>query len=156
MDRTCGYVTKLTETNMNTIQKGVVTELQCQLDFTKLGYVVSQPITPCRYDSLVDLGNKIIKVQCKSCHSIDDNNTAVQFECRSTRNVKQGDYSNHRKYLETEIDYFYTTYNGQGYLIPVQECSTSKILRFASTSNNKNISWATNYEIQKVLMEVSK
>lgn len=156
MDRTCGYVTKLTEKNMNTIQKGVVTELQCQLDFTKLGYVVSQPITPCRYDFLVDLGNKIIKVQCKSCHSIDDNNTAVQFECRSTRNVKQGDYSNHRKYLETEIDYFYTTYNGQGYLIPVQECSTSKILRFASTSNNKNISWATNYEIQKVLMEVSK
>lgn len=141
---------------MNTIQKGVVTELQCQLDFTKLGYIVSQPITPCRYDFLVDLGNKIIKVQCKSCHSIDNNNTAVQFECRSTRNVKQGDYSNHRKYLETEIDYFYTTYNGQGYLIPVQECSTSKILRFASTSNNKNISWATNYEIQKVLMEVSK
>lgn len=141
---------------MNTIQKGVVTELQCQLDFTKLGYIVSQPITPCRYDFLVDLGNKIIKVQCKSCHSIDNDNTAVQFECRSTRNVKQGDYSNHRKYLETEIDYFYTTYNGQGYLIPVQECSTSKILRFASASNNKNISWATNYEIQKVLMEVSK
>ena len=129
---------------------------QWQLDFTKLGYIVSQPITPCRYDFLVDLGNKIIKVQCKSCHPIDDNNTAVQFECRSTRNVKQGDYSNNRKYLETEIDYFYTTYNGQGYLIPVQECSTSKILRFASTSNNKNISWATNYEIQKVLMEVSK
>ena len=40
---------------MDTIKKGTITELYCELDFTKLGYVVSQPITPCRYDFIVDL-----------------------------------------------------------------------------------------------------
>lgn len=141
---------------MDTIQKGTVTELCCALDFTKLGYIISQPLSPCRYDFIVDTGNNFIKIQCKSSHPIDTLETAIKFECRSTRNVKQGDYSQHRRYLADEIDYFYTSYKGQGYLIPLAECSTSKILRFTSTSNNKNISWAKNYEIEKILSEVSK
>ena len=157
MERTHGYVTELTEKEMNTIQKGILTELQCQIDFTKLGFNVSQPILPCRYDFVIDLGNKFIKVQCKTSHPIDENITGIQFECRSTRNVKSGIYNDHRKYTEDEIDYFYTSYNNQGYLIPIQECSTNKILRFSSINQNKNINWAYNYEIDKILQEeVSK
>lgn len=143
---------------MDTIQKGVITELQCQIDFLRLGYLVSQPISPCRYDFLVDLGNKIIKIQCKSCHSIDKEETGIKFECRSTRGVKQGSFTEHRKYLASEIDYFYTTWKGVGYLIPVSECSSSKTLRFKEPKggNKTNINLATNYEISKQLEEVDK
>ena len=153
-DRAHGYVTKLIyKKNMDTIQKGVITELQCQIDFTKLGYVVSQPISPCRYDFVIDVDGKFIRVQCKSCHPIDEECSGVKFECRSTRNVKQGDYSNHRKYLDTEIDYFYTCWNGIGYLIPVSQCSTNKTLRFTKPKNGNvsNISYAKDYEITNIL-----
>ena len=143
---------------MDTIQKGVITELQCQIDFLKLGYLISQPISPCRYDFLVDLGNKIIRVQCKSCHSIDEEGTGIKFECRSTRGVKQGNFTEHRKYLSSEIDYFYTTWEGVGYLIPVSECSSSKTLRLKEPKggNVTKINLAKDYEISKQLEEVDK
>ena len=141
---------------MDTIQKGTITELQCQLDFTKLGIVVSQPISPCRYDFVADINGKFIRIQCKSCHPIDEDISGVTFECRSTRNVKQGQYDNHRKYLDTEIDYFYTNWNGQGYLIPITECSTRKTLRFIAPKNNASsiVHYASDYEVEKILMEV--
>lgn len=154
MERPHGYVTKLIyKIVMDTIQKGVVTELQCQIDFTKLGYIISQPISPCRYDFVVDVNGKFIRIQCKSCHPIDEECSGIMFECRSTRNVKQGDYGNHRKYLETEIDYFYTCWDGVGYLIPISQCSSSKTLRFKMPRNGAktNINFAADYEIAKIL-----
>lgn len=134
----------------NTLFKGTITELQCQMDFTKLGYVVSQPIVPCRYDFLVDIGNTIIKVQCKTCHPENEGST-IRFECRSTREVKSGEFA-HRKYTTDEIDYFYTTWQGIGYLIPVTECSTSKSLRLTQAkNNNQSVNYAHDYELQKTL-----
>ena len=52
-----------------------------------------------------------------------------------------------------EIDYFYTCYNKQGYLIPISEVGIrSKTLRFSSDqSKNLAISWAKDYEIKKIL-----
>lgn len=151
MDRTSGYVTKLTYRNkMDSLQKGIITELQCQLDFIKLGYIVSRPIVPCRYDFLVDIGDTIIKVQCKTCHS-NDNGDTIRFECRSTREVKSGEFA-HRKYTENEIDYFYTTWNNIGYLVPVNECSTTKSLRLTAPKNNyQKVNFASDYELTKTL-----
>ena len=51
-----------------------------------------------------------------------------------------------------QIDYFATWYKGKVYLIPVEECSTSKTLRFAPPSNNnQNYNKAENYEIENVI-----
>ena len=135
---------------MDSIEKGVCTELYCQLDFTKLGYIVSQPIKPCRYDCLVDLGNKIIRVQCKTSRQVDEG--SIQFECRSSKKVKSTEFE-HRKYLENEIDYFYTYWDGQGYLVPVQECSTTKKLRFLPPKNGQKtgITFASEYTVEKTL-----
>lgn len=150
MDRPRGYVTKITIDIMNSIDKGVCTELQCQLDFTKLGYIVSQPIKPCRYDFLIDLEDSIIKVQCKTSRMIDEG--SIQFECRSSKKVKSTEFE-HRKYLKCEIDYFYTYWDGKGYLIPVQECSTTKKLRFLPPKNGQKtgITFASEYTVEKTL-----
>lgn len=140
---------------MDTIQKGVMTEIQCELDFIRLGYIVSKPIYPCRYDYLVDIGTKIIKIQCKTSHEID--NGAIMFCCRSSRGVKQGK-TEHRNYTSDEIDYFYTSWEGKGYLVPVSECSSSKTLRFIQpkTGNHTKVSMATEYEIVKTLERSEK
>lgn len=135
---------------MNSLQKGTITELQCQLDFIKLGYIVSQPIAPCRYDFLVDIGDAILRIQCKTCHPTN-NGDAIRFECRSTREVKSGEFA-HRNYTSNEIDYFYTTWNGIGYLVPVTECSSSKCLRLVPPKNNQlNVNFACDYELKKTL-----
>ena len=133
---------------MNSIQKGTLTELQCQYDFIKLGYLVSQPISPCRYDFIVDIGKALIKVQCKTAHLVE--NETIRFECRSGRGVKNGFL--HERYSKQQIDYFYTCWQNIGYLIPVEECSTSKSIRLNKTGIiYKNSTYAEDYTIEKTL-----
>ena len=43
---------------------GRTTELECQLAFTKLNIVISQPITPdSRYDYIADIDNKLYRIE---------------------------------------------------------------------------------------------
>lgn len=138
--------------NENT-QKGLMTELFCQLDFTKLGIMLSAPIVAdCRYDYIADINNNLIRIQCKTC-SVNDEETYIKFKSRSIMSNTKENLS--RKYSKDEIDYFYTCYNGQGYLINVNETSNEKILRLHACKNNqgKNINWAKDYELQKILQK---
>lgn len=137
---------------MNTTkQKGLVTELLCQLDFSKLGILLSAPITEdSRYDFIADVNGNLIRIQCKTC-SVTENGEAIEFATRSIQlNSKR---TNVRTYSKKEIDYFYTSYVGQGYLIPVEKANTSyKILRLDNTSHVlSTMDWARNYKIQDVL-----
>ena len=119
--------------------------------FTELGFLILSPSSEdSRYDFVVDIGNKFLRIQCKTC-SPNDNETAITFSCRSTRSTTQENIS--RRYTKDEIDYFYTYYNNKSYLIPVEECSTVKTLRFISSSSNQKdkISFASDYEIKTIL-----
>ena len=139
---------------IDSIKRGAITELYCQLHFLSLGYEVSAPISPCRYDFLVDLGSKIIRVQCKTARPTTDEQEigSIIFECRSSRNARQGNHE-HKNYTKDEIDYFYTCWDGKGYLVPIEECSSSKTLRLKPAKNGvvKGMSFATDYEIEKIL-----
>jgi len=115
-----------------------------------LGFIVNQPIRPCRYDFVIDLGTKFIKVQCKTSHLADTVGKAIMFSCQSTRNAKTG-RTNRVSYTKDEIDYFYTCWEGQGYLVPVNQCSDSKTLRFEAKTPIKTMCWASDYEIEKIL-----
>ena len=43
-------------------QKGLITEIQCQYDFSKYGILLSQPIFPdSRYDFIADINGKFYK-----------------------------------------------------------------------------------------------
>ena len=67
------------------IKKGLLTELRCELDFTNLGYVVSKPITAdSRYDYIVDINGRLLKIQCKTGAAYDAEETAFSFLCCST------------------------------------------------------------------------
>jgi hypothetical protein len=87
---------------------------------------------------------------------MDEDCSVIKFECRSTKNVKKGEYDNHRKYSEDEIDYFYTCWNNVGYLIPVSECNTLKTLRLKPPKKNTGLdpNFAKNYEIENVVAKI--
>lgn len=133
-----------------TTQKGLITEIECQKDFASLGILLSQPIiNDSRYDFLADIQGKIIKIQCKAASSVDDENSAIMFNC-SSKNWNNGEYHSY----VNDIDYFYTSWNGQGFLIPVKDAGTrSTTLRLIAkkVNNNPNTKWAKDYEIERIL-----
>lgn len=142
-----------------TQQKGLTTELHCLQDFTNLGYQCLTPIgDSCKYDIAVDLGTKIIRIQCKhSRWSTDTVKKETAFEiatyCQTTNTKKTTRY----KYSDNEIDYFYTWFNGQGYLVSIKE-ATGLTFRwryeYPSSGQKQNIHIANNYKIEEVCKEL--
>ena len=132
-----------------TKQKGLITELQCELAFSEIGILLSKPIVEdSRYDYIADLGDHFIKIQCKTS-SVGENDDYIVFSTRSTR--VNSTETIQRSYTKDEIDYFYTYYNGKSYLVPVEECSSAKKLRFNPPQNNQNYNKAENYELITIL-----
>lgn len=137
----------------NTI-KGVLTELQCQRDFIAKGILVSQPITQdSKYDYIVDIDNKLYKIQCKSS-SISELGDYIRMKTKSTniRTMKDTYYSSE------DIDYFYTCYDDKSYLVPVEKAGHGETtLRFFSSNpKNPNIRWASDYEFDKILSQIKE
>ena len=133
---------------------GNITELEVLTYITKLGYQVSIPFGDReRYDQIWDINGKLLRVQVKTSHEIDDG-AAVAFSCRSSQRSK-GKTKNTR-YRDTEIDYFATIWQGRCYLVPIQETSTEKVLRFAPPKNGqiKGITFAKDYEFEKVVNKI--
>ncbi len=142
---------------LETKQKGLVVELECITYLYKLGYQVSTPYGEnSRYDLIVDINGKLIRIQCKSC-VLGGDGDFIHFRCVSVR--KNTQKTRRRKYTSEEIDYFATYYDSQCYLVPVKECSTEKSLRFNPPKNGqrKGISFAEDYtaekQIEKILNE---
>ena len=81
----------------------------------------------------------------------DETKSLIEFSCRSSHRV-QGKCV-HEKYTAKDTDFFATTYEGKCYLVPQNECSTSKKLRLLPPANGqvKGISFAKDYEIQNVI-----
>ena len=136
-------------------QKGNLTELQCLTAFYEQGCHVSLPYGEnSRYDMIVDVNGKLLRVQVKTSSLKKEDENAIEFSCRSTRVNSQGVVSN--RYTSNEIDYFATFWKGVCYLIPITECSVSKTLRFVPPKSGqiKGISFAKDYELQTQLNKI--
>ena len=132
-----------------TKQKGLLTELQCQTYFTKLGYNVSIPLgEDCRYDMIVDIKGKLLRIQVKTCQIRP---TGIEFSTRSTQNNSQIIKSN--IYNIDEVDYFATFWNDKMYLIKIDDCqSTSRTLLFQKKIQNQgDVYFIEDYEAEKTL-----
>ena len=139
---------------LNSKQKGNITEIQCMSSFLKLGYNVLTPFGDCeRYDFVADVKNRFLKIQCKSASS-KDNGKSITINCRSTH-YRDG-HCIHEKYNKEQIDYIATYWNEKCYLIPVEECGNSRILRFSDTKNSQKerISFAKDYELESILKNI--
>ena len=140
---------------LNTHFKGKITELQVAQSFLALGYQVSQPlVSDSRYDFIVDISDKLYKIQCKTSSEIIEENTVLGIKFKTVR--QSGSKSTNwtrTKYGENEIDYFATSYKGICYLVPLSECSNEKTLRIVPPRNGqiKGISFLKDYELSEVL-----
>lgn len=142
-----------------TQQKGLTTELHCLQDFTELGYQCLIPFgDSCKYDIAVDLGSKIIRIQCKHARwSTDTAQKQTAFEiatCCQTTNTKK---TTRYKYSENEIDYFYTWFGGQGYLVSIQEATGVSFrwrYEYPASGQKQNIHIANEYQVKEVLERV--
>ena len=129
---------------------GTITELKCITYFLELGYTISVPQNPTRYDFILDTGNNLLKIQVKTAHEKDG---AISFETCSNHITSTGTT---RQNYQNQIDYFCTWYDNQCYLIPIQECGNrTKSLRLVPPKNGqiKNICFANQYIAKEVLMK---
>lgn len=137
---------------MDSKQIGNITELEVLTYITKMGYQVSIPFGDReRYDQIWDINGKLLKIQVKTSHPVDNEENGIIFSCRSNTRV-QGKIK-HSRYTANEIDYFATFWKGQCYMVPISETSTDKTLRFNPPKNGqrKGISFAKDYTVEEVL-----
>ena len=136
---------------MNTNQIGKITELEVLLYMQKLGYSISIPFgDKDRYDQIWDINGKLLRIQVKTSHWADEEHACIKFSCKSSYQRKAGAKSN--KYSKEEIDYFATYWEGKCYLVPVEECSTEKKLRFKTPKTNiSTCNFAKDYEVEEAL-----
>lgn len=138
-----------------TLIAGDVNELNCILAFEKRGYYTSIPFSAsCRYDVIVDIEGQLLKIQCKSSHFYQGDETCI--ELNTTRSTTNTQSTKRYTYSKDEIDYFYTNFKGYDFLIPVEETSTSKILRLQAPKNNQfeQVNIATDYLLDNVLESI--
>lgn len=142
------------EVNLTTQLKGKITEMQVATYLLQQGYVVSQPLVDTRYDFLLEVQDKILKIQVKTSSAVmneDNEIEAIEFKTCNTHTNAQGTINRNYK---GQIDYFATFYDNICYLIPIEECgSRSKKLRILPPKNNqiKGINYLKDYQIEKIL-----
>lgn len=137
---------------MNTQVQGAITEQKCFLKCIEYGYQVSKPLFDnARYDFILDTGIKLLKIQIKTSHWIDDEHSSFAFNGYSQHSTGEG--NKRMKYTNKEIDYFMTERDGQFYLYPAQnEGFVEKRLRILPTKNT-NVSWAKDYLFEEVIKD---
>ncbi len=138
---------------------GNTNELQCIIAFLQLGYQCSIPYgNSAKYDFIVDIGKTFIRIQCKTASWVTDTKEEkVAFNiatCCQTTNTKS---TTRHKYSSEEIDYFYTWFEGQGYLVSIKE-ATGVTFRwryeYPSTGQKQGIHIADDYKIEEVLSTI--
>ena len=105
--------------------KGDTNELRCILDFQKRGFYCSLPFSgSCVYDMIVDINDKLYKIQCKSS-AYRNGSLTVNLQRQTTNTKETVKYC----YKTSEVNYFYTSYNNFSFLVPNTGKYTTLYLR---------------------------
>jgi hypothetical protein len=129
------------------VDVGLRSETAILAALVKRGYTVLLPWNVnCRYDLVIDLGDRLLRAQCKTGRL---RNGAVEFATRSTRANRRGCFT--RNYVG-EIDLFlvYCPQNTGVYVVPADAAPQSGMtLRIDTTLNgqSQHVNWAADYEL---------
>lgn len=136
---------------LSTQFKGTITEMQVALALLERGLTISRPLVESRYDLVLEYQGKFYRIQIKTSRLKEDK-TGITFNT-SNSHINTKGVSN-RNY-KGDADFFATYYNGDCYLIPVDNCgSRSKTLRITETKNGQTagISFLKDYTVEKILL----
>ena len=134
-----------------TLLKGRITELRCELWFLEHGFLVSTPELPYQYDFIVDKNGKLVKIQVKTSHYDDG---GFCFNTSSMTHNANG-YTQ-RLYSEDAVDYFMTVWENECYLVPFSQASkrATKIRTEPTKSGQKKgIKFAEDFLAEKIFIE---
>lgn len=137
---------------MDTKRRGIITEIETMMAFVKQGYPVLIPYgNNERYDYVVDVNGRFIRIQVKSAFTRDGGKT-FKFDARSNK-LGASYKAYHTYYSSDEIDYFATSWNGKCYLLSVDDCKSGAVLRMLPPEryNQYDVRWAEDYELEKVI-----
>ena len=136
---------------MNTKRLGNIGEIKTIAKLVEMQIPVYQAFGDIeKADLVADFNGKLNKIQVKTSEIFENGSFIVDLTSSTIR--KKLDYKH--KYSSNEIDYFATFWNNQVYLVPVEEVSVSKQLRFFVVNkhtNLKQIQWAKDYEVERIL-----
>lgn len=134
-------------------EKGLITEKECELAFTKFGCLVSLPnYYHSRYDMIIDIENELYKIQVKTASLTESQKGILINTCSHGRSQVEGNHK--RLYSSEEVDFFATYWNNICYLIPIELCTnTTKTLYFEKSVNEK-ILWLEDYKAEKVIQRI--
>lgn len=132
-------------------QKGAVAEAEIAAAATRLGLIVLRPLCDgARYDLGIDVGSRVLRVQCKWAARLEDVLMIHVTTCRHTpRGYRRTTYS------DDEIDAVaaYSETTDHCYLLPIADVAgrSAISLRLAPTRNNQaqGIRWADDYELTR-------
>ena len=135
-------------------------ELRCITSFIQLGFECSIPYgNGAKYDFIADDGEHLYRIQCKCSNYVNDHGKikedAFSFStiCQTTNTKETIRYT----YSNKEIDYFATYFKGKVYVVPVDECKTSKTLRLEPPTNGQtNYNKAEDYLITNMFSYTQK
>ncbi len=142
---------------LNPSQRGAIAEAAVAAATIELGFTVLRPLCEGRrYDLVVDLEPKLLRVQCKLAHRRGD---VLVVNARTNRYTPQGYVST--AYTPEEIDAV-ATYAPElrcCHVIPARELAgrTSVYLRLDATRNNQaeRVNWAADYELRRVFERIA-
>jgi len=134
-------------------QKGAVAETEIATAAIRMNLLVLRPVAEGgRYDLAIDIGEKILRVQCKWASR---NGDVLTINCETSRHTPNG-YLRTR-YSASEVDAIaaYSPDSDRCYVIPIEEAEhmSTISLRLAPTRNNQalRIRWAREYEFETSL-----
>jgi hypothetical protein len=140
--------------DLTTSQKGAAAEAEVAAAAIRLHLLVLRPLSEGgRYDLVIDLGPKLLRVQCKWASQQGEVLTA---HCRTSRHTPRGYVRT--TYAATEVDAIglYAPSTDRCYLIPIDEVEGlgQVSLRVAATRNNQalGVRWARDYEFSASLL----
>lgn len=126
---------------LSTVSIGDIGESVAITSFVKKGCAVSKPLTNnARYDLIVDINNKLYKVQVKTTQNINDNK--MKFATRTT-NYKEGSWQTN-EYTLDEVDLFFlycveNDWCGLFIPDPAEDIPKSIFIRTEMPKNNQKI-----------------
>ena len=133
----------------NTVKEGEQSEqLFCTECFVKMEYTVSRPISTSDYDFVVDVNNKLLKVQVKSSRRQCDGGDRNVMICKGTNAVKSGKQGKY-PYPEDSVDFFaiHDVNNQEWYIIPRSATGDAKQIRL-SKGEGKYSKYKNNFEFK--------
>ena len=130
---------------------GEITEQQVDLEFLKLGILLSKPLVQSsRYDFIADINHKLYKIQVKT--GTFKENAFLEFATSTSHTNTQGTLN--IPYNADDVDFFATIYDNQCYLVPFRLCGKRiQRLRFIPTKNGqtKGILFAKDFKLEDII-----